>query len=531
MSEERWKAEFNRVSDLADRQNATNTRLTESLVDAHQALDAARRSARAWKELAKFYRGEAKQRRSACKLALRVCEEFGALADELHAIAETAKEEERFIPARPGEGERQARGALRDLRGRLRVAAYRAERAEAVRVFCASPASAQVSSAASGFPGRSDQACKETRNMSENNEIRVGAAGGAEGVTLNTGERTQANSAAPGRFPKTACHKLANGASASAGPEDGSGGSSVQCERNGSGVQGCPVGSCPGRMVRERSSDGSCDERERCNVCGVSYWLNEPTTGSDAKLIPFAQALDAARSWARDWLDVYGQPSALWALLMRFAALVAMRPGERRRLDEHHTFRLFEAEPGGILEAGQLTAGIVLPFGAERFGRPLGEREAAELEALVRGAMQRVEALHAEAELFRHAAGLLRNQPENPHGAPIGGWHPGAVDFLNDWGTVLDGPHPDAVSFSLLGSLLQAWAERGGAGPVPVVYLARLAWQLEPEVRPVRGMTRDTLSGVLRDVNHSPHFSRDRALNALIGAALAADAEAESEVL
>jgi hypothetical protein len=189
--------------------------------------------------------------------------------------------------------------------------------------------------------------------------------------------------------------------------------------------------------------------------------------------------------------------------------------------------RLFEAEPGALLEVGQLTAGIVLPFGAERFGRALPEGEVGELEALVRGAIQRVEVLQAEAELFRHAAGLIRN---NEAGAR-GGWHPGFCDFLNEWGTTLDAPHPDAVSFSLFGALAQAWAERGGGGQVPVAYLVRLAELACGLRKPSFVPSREVVVDLLRALNHDPSFSRDRALNALIGAALAADAEAESEVL
>lgn len=486
------------------------------------ALARARGFARAWKELAKRYRADARERRSACELALRLCE---ALAEERQA-RELAERRAELEAQRSTEAARRAfnvseeRVRERDvLLGEFVEAVERfdgfdvdmmgskgaAEAADRLSmlarlareryapfpsVFCHPARSAQVSSAASGFPGRRAPACKERENMSENNGISVSGAGGAEGGTLNTGEPDQPKQARTGRFPKSSCHKLANGASASAGAEDGRDGSSVQRERNETGAQ----------VERRRQELDAAAQR----------WLNR-------------SALDAARSWARDWLDVYGQPSALWALLMRFAALVAMRPGERRRLDERHAFRLFEAEPGGILEAGQLTVGIVLPFGVERFGRELPEREVLELEALARGAIERAESLHAEAELFRHAAGLIRGREDGS-----GGWHPGFVDFLNEWGTTLDGPHPDAVSFSLFGALAQAWAERGGAGPVPVGFLARLVEHASPR----RGAkkSRELLLAILRDTNHAPHFSRDRALNALIGAALAADAEAEGEV-
>ncbi|MBK8997458.1 MAG: hypothetical protein IPM35_17150 [Myxococcales bacterium] len=348
---------------------------------------------------------------------------------------------------------------------------------------------------------------------------------GAEGGTLNTGERTQAKQAEPGRFPKTPCHKLANGTSADAGAKDGADGSSVQCGRNGSSVQvrpdpngtppWClPDGSNTNDDLNAHACEGLAEERRK------------------ADQLDGAQALDAARSWARDWLDVYGQPSALWALLMRFAALVAMRPGERRRLDEAHTVRLFEAEPGALLEVGQLTAGIVLPFGVERFGRALPEREVAELEATVRGAIQRVESLQAEAELFRHAATLVRGDGFSDR------WTVGA-DFRDRTGVPLDGPHPDAYRFSLVGAMRQAWAERGGSGPVPLATLKRLVTLAAPACFAFRvePPTVESLQDVLRIVNDQ----RERrtgtmqtvksVLELLTRAALAADAEAESEVL
>lgn len=393
--------------------------------------------------------------------------------------------------------------------------------------------------------------------MSGNNGMGGAVGYGAEGGTLNTGERSQANQAAPGRFPKTACHKLANGASASAGAEDGRGGSSVQCERNGTGVQ-CP--DCGGQLGTDE-----CDPR-RCRLPGgiaalvhageldnaAQRWLNRSGQHEAAEaaklresigalsehaagrpeLVPFAQALAAARSWARDWLDVYGQPSALWELLLRFAALVAMRPGEKRRLDEAHTVRLFEAEPGALLEVGQLTAGIVLPFGTERFGRALPEGEVGELEALVRGAVQRVEALQAEAVLFRHAAGLIRGDGFSDR------WTVGA-DFRDRTGVPLDGPHPDAYRFSLVGAMRQAWAERGGSGPVPLASLKRLVTLAAPACFTFRAgpPTVEACQDVLRIVNdHRDPGSgmmqtAKSVLELLTRAALAADAEAESEVL
>lgn len=456
--------------------------------------------------------------------------------------------------------------------------------------------------------------------MSGNNGMGGGVGSGAEGGTLNTGEPSQPNQAAPGRFQKTACHKLANGTSPEAVAEDGRDGSSVQCERNGTGVQVppapqglrhawrwpsdscahpdcrgsklCEAEGCPGIHPNGCSADRTLDGwlcpnhaapgrypswrppvAERRDPNGPDGYAQTPpweapdgsNTNDDlnadaceglaeerrkadrldgGKLVHFAQALDAARSWARDWLDVYGQPSALWELLLRFAALVAMRPGERRRLDEAHTVRLaksfeieascvngtllFEAEPGALLEVGQLTAGIVLPFGVERFGRALPEREVAELEATVRGAIQRVESLQAEAELFRHAAKLVRGDGFSDR------WTAGA-DFRDMAGVPLDGPHPDAYRFSLVGAMRQAWAERGGAGQLPLASLKRLVTLAAPACFTFRvePPTVESLKDVLRIVNDQRERERTAksVLELLTRAALAADAEAESEVL
>ncbi len=346
--------------------------------------------------------------------------------------------------------------------------------------------------------------------MNDNTGFQGVSAGGAEGGTLSRGELEQPNQAAPGRFPKSACHKLANGASAHAGAEDGRDGSSVQCERNGAGVQ----------------------------------WP--------------AQALDAARSWARDWLDVYGAPTALWELVLRFAALVAMSAGEKRRLDDAHTVGLFEGEPGAMLwcnpEPGAVVyrpLALVLPFGTSAFGSasgvmtlaerprsrraaaPLPRSEVAELEALLRGAIERVEALHAEAEFLRHATTLIRGDGFSDR------WTAGA-DFRDMAGVPLEEPHPDAYRFSLAGALRQAWAERGGSGPVPRAYVERVlrlelgdcvdAWRTSE--KPL-GMLLDVLRTVndQRDPRSGMMQTAKSALELLMRAALAADAEAESEVL
>ncbi len=351
---------------------------------------------------------------------------------------------------------------------------------------------------------------------------------GAEGGTLNTGETGQPNQAAPGRFPKTACHKLANGTLLDPVAKDGRDGSSVQCERNGTGVQ--HAGALDAAALRWLNRSGQHEAAEAARLREDVERLAGHAAGRRPELVPFAQALDAARGWARDWLDVYGQPSELWALLMRFAALVAMRPGERRRLDERHTFRLFESEPGGMLELGELGAGgrveaLVLPFGPCAFGRPIPEREAAELEATVRGAIQRVESLQAEAELFRHAATLIRGDCFSDR------WTAGA-DFRDMAGAPLDGPHPDAYRFSLVGAMRQAWEKRGGAGPVPPASLKRLVTLAAPacftfKVEPPTG---EALQDVLRIANDDWKQTASGVLELLTRAALAADAEAESEV-
>lgn len=387
--------------------------------------------------------------------------------------------------------------------------------------------------------------------MSENNGMVGRVDGGAEGWTLSSTKLGQPNQAAPGRFQKAPCRNSAKRQGGGVVDKGRSDGSSVQCERNAAGVQvpgePCPVGSCPGRvLVAER---GSCD------TCGASFWrapLDGSNTNDDlnadaceglaeadqldgGKLVHFAQALDAARGWARDWLDVYGQPTALWSLLMRFAALVAMRPGERRRLDEVHTVGLFEGEPGAMLwgtpEAGELVhrpLALVLPFGTSAFGRPLPEGEVAELEATLRGAIQRVEALGAEAEFCRHAAGLIRGDCFSDR------WTAGA-DFRDMAGAPLDGPHPDAYRFSLVGAMRQAWAERGGAGPLPRAYPERVLRLAVGErcVDAWRGDERPAglLLDVLRTVNDDWKQTAKGVLELLTRAALAAEAEAESEVL
>lgn len=390
--------------------------------------------------------------------------------------------------------------------------------------------------------------------MSENNGMVGRVDGGAEGGTLSRGELGKPNQAAPGRFPETPCRNSAKRQGARVVDKGRSDGSSVQCERNRTGVQGCPRKGCWGELRPELSADGSCVERKRCSACGASWWQNEPSdldgsntnddlnadacegiAAEDRRLVSFAAALDAARSWARDWLDVYGQPTALWELLLRFAAMVAMRPGERRRLDEVHTVGLFEGEPGAMLwgtpEPGELVhrpLALVLPFGASAFGRPLPEGEVAELEATFRGAIQRVEALGAEAEFCRHAAGLIRGDCFSDR------WTAGA-DFRDMAGAPLDGPHPDAYRFSLVGAMRQAWAERGGAGPLPRAYPERVLRLAVGErcVDAWRGDERPAglLLDVLRTVNDDWKQTAKGVLELLTRAALAAEAEAESEVL
>lgn len=242
------------------------------------------------------------------------------------------------------------------------------------------------------------------------------------------------------------------------------------------------------------------------------------------ELVPFAAAFDAAARWSRDWLDVYGQPTALWELLLRFAALVAQRPGEKRRLDERHTFALFEAEPGGIvcLDAGGVA--LVLPFGTVAHGRPLPEGEVAELEALARGAIQRVEALGAEADLFRHAAELIRGDGFSDR------WTAGCD--CRDVAGVPCEPHPDAGRWSLVGAMRQAWAERGGLGPVPIASVRRLVEHaLPPEYgRELAEANSGMGLDLLRVWNDQPGQTARGVLEVLTRAALYSEAEAEGEV-
>lgn len=397
--------------------------------------------------------------------------------------------------------------------------------------------------------------------MSENNGMAGRVDGGAEGGTLSRGKTDQPNQAAPGRFPKTPCRNSAKRQDGRVVDKGRSDGSSVQCERNGTGVQvhawwlsdSCGHPDCQGSKLCEAegcqvihpngcSADPSlggwlCPEHAARDGSNTNDDLNADACEGLAggELVPFARALDDARRWARDWLDVYGTPTALWELLLRFAALVAMRPGERRRLDEAHTVGLFEGEPGAMLwgtpEPGELVhrpLALVLPFGASAFGRPLPEGEVAELEATFRGAIQRVEALGAEAEFCRHAVGLIRGDCFSDR------WTAGA-DFRDMAGAPLDGPHPDAYRFSLVGAMRQAWAERGGAGPVPRAYPERVlrlavgdrcvdAWR--GDERPA-GLLLD----VLRTVNDDPKQTAKGVIELLTRAALAAEAEAESEVL
>lgn len=390
--------------------------------------------------------------------------------------------------------------------------------------------------------------------MSENNGMMGRVDGGAEGGTLSGGEASQPNLAAPGRFPKTPCQDSAKRQGGGAVDKGRFDGSSVQCERNGTGVQvhawRWPSDSCrhpdtgpadSRRRARQwRWPSDSCGHPD-CHAARDGSNTNDDLNAdaceglAGGELVPFARALDDARRWARDWLDVYGTPTALWELLLRFAALVAMRPGERRRLDEVHTVGLFEGEPGAMLwgtpEPGELVhrpLALVLPFGASAFGRPLPEGEVAELEATFRGAIQRVEALGAEAEFCRHAAGLIRGDCFSDR------WTAGA-DFRDMAGAPLDGPHPDAYRFSLVGAMRQAWAERGGGGPLPRAYPERVlrlavgdrcvdAWR--GDERPA-GLLLD----VLRTVNDDPKQTAKGVIELLTRAALAAEAEAESEVL
>ena len=388
--------------------------------------------------------------------------------------------------------------------------------------------------------------------MSDNNGMSGLGMVSAEGGTLSRGETAQPKQAAPGRFPEGPCQNMANGMGASGALGGTQLGSGVQCEQNGSegtgvqrpriedtcgspdcqGPKACGAGGCevlhPNGCSADRTLDGwRCRWHEldgSDTTADLAADACEGIAAEDRRLVSFA-ALDAARSWARDWLDVYGQPTQLWGLLLHFAALVAMRPGERRWLDERHSFRLFEGEPGGMLTEGcggwVLTA-LVMPFGTSAFGRPLPEGEVSELEAAVRGAIQRVEALGAEAELFRHAAGLIRGDGFSDR------WTAGCD--CRDLAGVPCEPHPDAYRWSLAGAMRQAAAERGGV--VSAAAWRRLGAICLPEYYQGQSIaTGETIEALRVWHDNTVGLTVRQVLEVLTRAALAADAEAESETL
>lgn len=368
--------------------------------------------------------------------------------------------------------------------------------------------------------------------MREDNGLDGGCGLGAEGGTFSHGETEQPKQAAPGRFPEGPCQNMANGLRASGASGGTRQASDVQSERNATpGGEVCAMPGCValasdvcavapelfGRLCGEHAAAS----REDIEDARRDQWR------SRRELVPMSAALDAAARWARDWLDVFGQPSALWELVLRFAALVAMRPGELRRLDEAHTLRLVDQDASAVIWAAEPGSprlnplAYVTPLVVQRYGHTLSESELAELGALLRGAIQRVEALQEEAELFRHAAGLIRGD------GLVYRWTTGA-DLRDAADVPLDAPHPDAVVFSLPGALRQAWAERGGSGQVPLPTLKRLVQVAAPRCFTFKAEpTADACLDVLRIVNGQ---AKDGAsmLELLIAAAL--DAEAESEV-
>jgi len=298
---------------------------------------------------------------------------------------------------------------------------------------------------------------------------------GAEGGTLGTGQRDQHKTRHSVALPKSSVPKHGQ-AEGREGADKGRGdGSFVQCGCNGSDVQG--------------------------------PWKCRKTT------------------WVGAWLEVYGPPIQLWELLLTFAALIGMRPGDWRRLDEEYTFRLFEGEAGGMLDRRGDQVALVVPFGASWLGSPLPELELESLEFMVHGAIQRVEALGAESDLYRYAANLIRCL-DGPAGDR---WATGA-DLRGPLGQPLDAPHPDAHRFSLVGALRQAWAEQGGGGLPPVASLRRLAALAASPFGPWSSTGADLCLDVLRVWNDAPRQTAGTVLALLERAANDADADAESRV-
>jgi hypothetical protein len=388
------------------------------LAELRAELERAQRRAASWKLVAKHYRRDS-----------AAWEEY--FRAERDCVSEPLRAERDWLRAELMSS-RQNFDALRD--------AFAAHMARVPLDLCASEGSAQASSGASSFPGAWAPGMQGEKKMSENQKMQGAVSIGAEGGTLATGPLGQPNSARPGRFPETPCHKLANGAPGGSEDKGSEGVPDVQCQRNGTGVQGS----------------------------------------------------GAVPRWALDWATVLGWPTALWCLVLRFAALAGMVPGERRQLDEAHRLALLSGgEAAAVIfgERGEVLA-LVLPGTALRHGELVSEAQTADLVALLSATVDRSEALFAEAELYRHAAGLLRGNGRSHH------WTRGtaARDRL---GHICD-PHPDAVFWSLVGALRQAELERGGSAVSLAAWkrLVRLAapacftFKVEPNPEACRDVLR-----------------------------------------
>lgn len=139
-------------------------KLTDRRCPVHSAATA---RAERWKALAKRYRGDAAEWRAAFEAAAA-----------MHAGALTSAFVGRVVETSPRCPEC---GGPTSGTTAPPFCSWKCKRAASV--FCHHERSAQVSSAASSFPGRAAPACKENGNMSGNNGMGGGVGSGAEGGT------------------------------------------------------------------------------------------------------------------------------------------------------------------------------------------------------------------------------------------------------------------------------------------------------------------------------------------------------------
>lgn len=279
------------------------------------------------------------------------------LADELHGLAETAKEEERLCPGDP-------RGALRTIRGALRALAYASS---TPRINCRPEHRLRVQGA-KHFPAHGPGDQGKAGNMSKNQDVNSVVGSGAEGRTLSAGHLDQPETATSARFAKEPCQKLANGAPPSGTELNRYPSSPVQYERNGTGVQ-------------------------------------QP---------PDLPALIAAR-----FALLWGSFDLLWCLALEFATLCRLGPGSMRRLDEFWTLGVGDESPRTQTPAFGFAlydpCGTRLAeLGPNQFriieeNHPQGIPVVPdELDALLRGAVDEARALREEIDTLDDAAEILR---------------------------------------------------------------------------------------------------------------------------